>query len=97
MDKEYIEQILVEYGVAFTDCLADRLLKEFQAKEEINQSLLYENERLLKSVQEIKEEIENKRKFYSLVIDDGDYNVAFGLELALDIINEHMNWEGEDV
>ena len=36
MDKEYIEQILVEYGVAFTDCLADRLLKEFQAKEEIN-------------------------------------------------------------
>ena len=30
MDKEKIEQILVEYGVSFTDALADRLMKEFK-------------------------------------------------------------------
>ena len=30
MDKEKIEQILVEYGVSFTDALADRLLEEFK-------------------------------------------------------------------
>lgn len=30
MTKEYIENILTEYGVAFTDSLADRLLKEFE-------------------------------------------------------------------
>lgn len=28
--KEKIENILVDYGVAYTDCLAERLLKEFQ-------------------------------------------------------------------
>lgn len=32
MTKEHIEKILVEYGVAFTDSLADRLLKEFEAE-----------------------------------------------------------------
>ena len=30
MTKEYLETILTEYGVAFTDSLADRLLKEFR-------------------------------------------------------------------
>ena len=30
MTKEYLETILTEYGVAFTDSLADRLLKEFE-------------------------------------------------------------------
>lgn len=30
MTKEYLENILTEYGVAFTDSLADRLLKEFE-------------------------------------------------------------------
>ena len=91
MDKEYIEQILVEYGVAFTDCLADRLLKEFQAKEEINQSLLYENERLLKSVQEIKDEIDER----SDIVKRDNIYYAEGLEEALSIIDKHMNWEGE--
>lgn len=32
MTKERLEEILVEYGVTFTDCLADRLLKEFENK-----------------------------------------------------------------
>lgn len=30
MTKEHLESILTEYGVAFTDSLADRLLKEFE-------------------------------------------------------------------
>ena len=34
MDKEKIEQILVEYGVSFTDALADRLLEEFKPCED---------------------------------------------------------------
>ena len=34
MDKEKIEQILVEYGVSFTDALADRLMKEFKPCED---------------------------------------------------------------
>lgn len=29
MNKQKLESILVEYGVPFTDALADRLLKEF--------------------------------------------------------------------
>ena len=32
MTKEYLENILTEYGVAFTDSLADRLLREFKPK-----------------------------------------------------------------
>ena len=32
MTKEYLEEILTEYGVAFTDSLADRLLREFKPK-----------------------------------------------------------------
>lgn len=34
MTKEYLETILTEYGVAFTDSLADRLLKEFEPCED---------------------------------------------------------------
>ena len=34
MTKEYLENILTEYGVAFTDSLADRLLKEFEPCED---------------------------------------------------------------
>lgn len=34
MTKEYLENILSEYGVAFTDSLADRLLKEFKPCED---------------------------------------------------------------
>lgn len=34
MDKEKIEQILVEYGVSFTDALADRLMEEFKPCED---------------------------------------------------------------
>lgn len=34
MTKEYLEEILTEYGVAFTDSLADRLLKEFKPCED---------------------------------------------------------------
>lgn len=34
MDKEKIEQILVEYGVSFTDALADRLMKELKPCED---------------------------------------------------------------
>jgi len=33
MNKEKLESILVEYGVSFTDALADRLLKEFFQEE----------------------------------------------------------------
>ena len=47
-------------------------------------------------IENIKVEIENKRKFYSQEIDDGDASIAFGLELALDIIDEHLNQEGEE-
>ena len=35
MTKEYLEEILTEYGVAFTDSLADRLLKEFEPCEDM--------------------------------------------------------------
>ena len=35
MTKEYLENILTEYGVAFTDSLADRLLKEFEPCEDV--------------------------------------------------------------
>ena len=38
-------------------------LKDYKKKEEINQDLLYENERLLKSVQEIKTEIREEKEF----------------------------------
>ena len=34
MTKEYLENILTEYGVAFTDSLADRLLKELEPCED---------------------------------------------------------------
>ena len=34
MTKEYLENILTEYGVAFTDSLADRLLREFKPCED---------------------------------------------------------------
>lgn len=33
MTKEILEEILVEYGMQFTDALADRLMKEFEALE----------------------------------------------------------------
>lgn len=92
MSKEELEQLLVEYGVTFTDCLADRLLKEFQAKEEINQDLLYENERLIKSVQEIKTEIDER----SDIVKRDNIYYAEGLEEALSIIDKHMSWEGEE-
>ncbi len=32
MTKEEIEEILEEYGVAFTDALADRLIKVFEER-----------------------------------------------------------------
>ena len=68
---------------------AIEVVQDAQKKEEINQSLLYENERLLKSVQEIKAEIKNKM--------DADYIDIAGYKASLDIINKHMSWEGEDV
>ena len=64
-------------------------LKELKVKEEINQSLLYENERLLKSVQEIKAEIKHHRKKCASI---DKYDL---LGDALDIIDKHMSWEGE--
>ena len=42
---------------------AIKIVQDVQKKEEINQSLLYENERLLKSVQEIKTEIREEKEF----------------------------------
>lgn len=66
-------------------------LKELKKKEEINQSLLYENERLLKSVQEIKDEIDER----SDIVKRDNIYYAEGLEEALSIIDKHMNWEGE--
>ena len=39
MTKEYLETILTEYGVAFTDSLADRLLKEFEPSNDMVRNL----------------------------------------------------------
>ena len=65
-------------------------LKDYKKKEEINQSLLYENERLLKSVQEIKAEIQKHSCRYR-----GTY-IQDGLDMALHVIDKHMSWEGEE-
>ena len=64
-------------------------LKDYKAKEEINQSLLYENERLIGSVQEIKAEIND-------VIKEWGEEYSEGLFRALEIIDKHMSWEGEE-
>ena len=67
-------------------------LKDYKAKEEINQSLLYENERLLKSVQEIKAEIDKR----CVVITRDNIYYANGLAEAMSILDKHMSWEGEE-
>jgi len=41
MTKEYLEEILTEYGVAFTDSLADRLLREFKPCEDADVKLIH--------------------------------------------------------
>ena len=69
---------------------AIEVVQDAQKREEINQSLLYENERLLKSVQEIKAEIEQHRKKCASI---DKYDL---LGDALSIINRHMSWEGEE-
>lgn len=67
-------------------------LKELKVKEEINQSLLYENERLIKSVQEIRAEIEKERKNTSMSV----FERFEGLCWAISVIDKHMSWEGEE-
>ena len=83
---------------------AIEVVQDAQKKEEINQSLLYEyeNERLLKSVQEIKAEIKKElchsiRDEYSQRQNDYCDGVEFAGKRCLEIIDKHMSWEGEDV
>lgn len=66
-------------------------LKDYKKKEEINQSLLYENERLLKSVQEIKAEIQKQFKGPAYYMPCYD-----AYKWVLCVIEEHMSWEGEE-
>ena len=68
-------------------------LKDYKVKEEINQSLLYENERLIKSVQEIKAEIENMTEYPIFVDSDRGYIEKYDV---LKIIDKYMSWEGEE-
>ena len=46
---------------------------------------------LEKVLEDIKADIEERRTFFLQGIDDGDDNIAFGLELALDIIDKHIS------
>lgn len=78
----------------FSTAIASRDKQLLKAKEETNQSLLYENERLLKSVQEMRAEIEiNAKKFNRRP--EISYNTAYsdGLSAALTIIDKHMSWD----
>ena len=71
---------------------AIKVVQDAQKKEKINQSLLYKNERLLKSVQEMKAEIDER----SDIVRCNNIYYAEGLNEALSIIDKHMSWEGEE-
>lgn len=72
---------------------AIEVVQDAQKREEINQSLLYENERLLKSVQEIKAEIRERSNYFDSI---DESVLGAGLYSAIEIIDKHMSWEGEE-
>lgn len=63
--KEAIEEILTEYGVTFTDALAERLMKEITPVEKVGRWI------------PVSERLPEKDDLYLICFDDGEYELAY--------------------